>query len=179
MFPLMIYKTIYSTRQSSDFFLMRIHIICVVFFFFWSQKIFQLVITNIWNTFKILWNSVNLNAGHLVPFEIQVNVWLVFIFKKAGLSHSQQCYINQTMLPPFSLLLLTSDSSQSYSWMKMGREDLDEVIISECDNYIMIRGQDVDAAGFDRWNLKHKIIYWVLLSMVIAWNKTDWIAAFL
>lgn len=32
-------------------------------------------------------------------------------------------------------------------------------IISESDNYVMIRGQDVDAANFDRWSLKHKIIY--------------------
>lgn len=31
-------------------------------------------------------------------------------------------------------------------------------IISERDNYVMIRGQDVDAANFDRWSLKHKII---------------------
>lgn len=51
----------------------------------------------------------------------------------------------------------------------MGREDF-EVIISVCDNYIMTRGQDGDAAVFDRWNLKHKIMYWVLLSMVIAWG---------
>lgn len=32
-------------------------------------------------------------------------------------------------------------------------------IISESDNYVMIREQDVDAAIFDRWSLKHKIIY--------------------
>lgn len=32
-------------------------------------------------------------------------------------------------------------------------------IISESGNYVMIRGQDVDPAIFDRWSLKHKIIY--------------------
>jgi len=31
-------------------------------------------------------------------------------------------------------------------------------IISESDNYAMIRGQDVDVAIFDRWSFKHKII---------------------
>lgn len=102
-------------------------------FFFQSQKMFWLIIINIWNAFKILWDSVNLNAGHLVPSEIQVHVWLVFtfIFKKKQTCHtlSNVISIRQCCLHSLYFYYLLAVAKVNHKW-KWGEKTLRSLFLN-------------------------------------------------